>query len=278
MTATVKGLSTCRQRLLDAARGSFLGGESSAKRRILRCFPLKERHFKSPSLSIPIDFHATLCSKICAADRRVYLASLYIGPAANPVASVKESELLRALQTTAAPDIKILLDRNRALRPVPVIEGEATTISSAEACFRVLEPKLRQNSLPVNSAGVYLLTVLPAWQQLVLTNPYNEVAGVFHLKCYIVDDDIILTGANLSEEYFCDRTDRYLWITSDGDGRRHEPEDEDSVASDHTNSLVECYAALVEVLCRHAEPYTSSTAMKYPPRTRQELLDSLVTF
>ena len=49
-----------------------------------------------------------------------HIASLYIGPAANPVKHTKELEFLEALQNSAAPKIKIILDENRALRPIPV--------------------------------------------------------------------------------------------------------------------------------------------------------------
>jgi CDP-diacylglycerol---glycerol-3-phosphate 3-phosphatidyltransferase len=288
-----KGLSASRRRLLDAARGILLLGDKSEKqqRRILRCFPLKQSHFKFPPLTTPDDFHTALCDKIATAERRVYLASLYIGPAANPVASTKEEELLKALHSTAAPDVKILLDQNRALRPVPVIRHQGkesatstTTITSAEACYRVLEPKLQPRETSKSSSdnnGIYLLTVLPPWQQRTLQNPYNEVAGVFHLKCYIVDDDVFLTGANLSEEYFCDRTDRYLWLTSDFKSNLRNADTHSTPIRDYSNSVVECYAALVDALCRHAEPYVTNApgkaATTYSPRTtRKELLDAIV--
>lgn len=282
MASTAK-LSSSRQRLLDAARGVFLIGDKSGER-ILRSFPLKVRNFKTPPLATPADFHAALCETIALAERRVYLASLYVGPAANPASSPKEQELLNALQLTAAPDIKILLDRNRALRPVPVTrnEKESTTITSAEACYRIL----RQRDAVANTsdAGIYLLTVLPPWKQRTLENPYNEVAGVAHLKCYIVDDDLILTGANLSEEYFCDRTDRYLWLTATATSQRSKGNEvaHSCGVNDYSNSLVECYAALVQALCQHAEPYKTTksnepTKTIYPTRsTRKELLDALV--
>lgn len=37
-----------------------------------------------------------------------------------------------------------------------------------------------------------------------------EVLGVYHVKYIIVDDTLILTGANLSEEYYTTREDRYV--------------------------------------------------------------------
>lgn len=40
----------------------------------------------------------------------------------------------------------------------------------------------------------------------------NEVLSVFHTKLYILDDEIILSGANLCKSYFENRVDRYFVI------------------------------------------------------------------
>jgi len=40
----------------------------------------------------------------------------------------------------------------------------------------------------------------------------SEVFGVQHIKLYIFDNDVIISGANLSENYFLDRCDRYYLI------------------------------------------------------------------
>ena len=299
--ACLRGLSNGRQNLLNAARGILredCRDTISASQRVLRCFPLTEKNVGTPALTSPHDFHTTLCQLITSAKRRVYLASLYIGPAANPVSSPKELELLAALQSTSAKQVKILLDKNRALRAVPIIvnddnpnrsvEIEKSTISSAEACFRVIENKITctNNTDPTtplsdDNSGVYLFSVLPQWQQFLLPNPYNEVAGVFHLKCYIIDDDMILTGANLSEEYFCDRIDRYLWLTN-GNQPAINPSTNgtDKYNNTDTNNLVEFYIRFIDHLCQHAEPYASTNTDKsfyYPSRTsKNELLHNLV--
>lgn len=39
-----------------------------------------------------------------------------------------------------------------------------------------------------------------------------EVLGVHHMKLYIFDKDVLITGANLSHSYFTYRQDRYLMI------------------------------------------------------------------
>ena len=40
----------------------------------------------------------------------------------------------------------------------------------------------------------------------------SEMVGVCHLKAYIFDDDIMISGANLSNTYFSMRQDRYFLI------------------------------------------------------------------
>ena len=54
---------------------------------------------------------------------------------------------------------------------------------------------------------------------------------------YIVDNELILSGANLSEEYFTNRLDRYMSFVNGGAG------------------LVNFYADLCDVLCKYAFEY-----------------------
>ena len=284
-----RALSNGRQHLLNAARGLLIHRDdrSISPRRILRCFPITQKTVDTPALTTPDEFHTTLCRLITSAKRRVYLASLYIGPAANPTSSPKELELLTAIQSTSAPQVKILLDKNRGLRSVPITNDDPNqnnslterTISSAEACFRAIQEKVPQRNEHTlqadhGSSGVYLFTVLPQWQQFILPNPYNEVAGVFHLKCYIIDDDIIFTGANLSEEYFSDRIDRYLWLTEG-----NQPPTSTTNA-DQASSLIAFYIHLLDNLCQHADPYTPHNTEKsfyYSKRTsKMELMHRLI--
>lgn len=44
---------------------------------------------------------------------------------------------------------------------------------------------------------------------------WNEVVGVQHMKIYVFDDQLILSGANLSNTYFTDRQDRYLVLSGE---------------------------------------------------------------
>ena len=39
-------------------------------------------------------------------------------------------------------------------------------------------------------------------------SPLREIFGVHHIKAHVFDSNIMITGANLSEDYFTDRQDR----------------------------------------------------------------------
>lgn len=221
-----------RKQLLDTARGYTQ--HSNKSKDPLPSFSLQRKHFGDHLLlsgsnrNTPTEFHQTLCNLVRKAQDRILLASLYIGPAASPSTQREEVELLQVLSdvTTERPTlpIKVLLDHNRALRSVPKADGEGATSSVNAAAQAIKRP-------------VHLFQVLPPPLDAILPNPLNEVGGVFHIKVYIVDNHLLLSGANLSQEYFCDRQDRYLWIKEGGNG------------------LVDFYADLVDLLCQYSHTY-----------------------
>jgi CDP-diacylglycerol--glycerol-3-phosphate 3-phosphatidyltransferase len=204
----------------------------------LPSFSLQSRHIGKHLLGAePSKFHSHLCNKIRSAQERVYLASLYIGPGASPDYH-QELELLDALQhhpgakNSNGVRMKILMDQNRGLRQIPNQKNKGDVISSAQAIAQaiLLEEQNENNSL-------HLFQVLNSPLDALLPNPLNEAAGVFHLKLYIIDDSLIISGANLSQEYFTDRQDRYLEICNGGNG------------------LVDFYARLVDILCNFSMTY-----------------------
>ena len=42
--------------------------------------------------------------------------------------------------------------------------------------------------------------------------PMREIFGVHHMKVHVFDNHVMMTGANLSEDYFTDRQDRCIVI------------------------------------------------------------------
>lgn len=65
-----------------------------------------------------------------------------------------------------------------------------------------------------------------------------------YYKVYIIDDELILSGANLSEEYFTDRLDRYMSFVGGANG------------------LVDFYSDLIDILYDHSTEYEPSATSK----------------
>jgi len=219
-----------------------------------------------PTVATPSDFHSYLCNSIRRARERIILASLYVGVGSNITRTLdrmdevelttgcKEDDLLQALQDASSKNnlkkVQILLDANRALRRVSVTSNQRQShgsssshntiqTNSAEAVFSSIGP-YSESSASSNCDcrnGLFLFPVNDKRLCTVLPSPLDEVAGVFHIKAYIVDDELIVSGANLSEEYFTNRHDRYMLFTNGGGG------------------LVDFYADLCDILCEYAIRY-----------------------
>ena len=168
--------------------------------------------------------------------------------------------------------VRVLLDANRALRMVSTTSStgggqshggdakggsDARRRNSADAVLSSLmrmHPHLARGMSrddddgdargggdgdDSSGSGVFLFPVNDHSRLLrgILPSPLDEVAGVFHMKAYIIDDELLLSGANLSEEYFDKRIDRYMLFTNGAGG------------------LVDFYADLCNVLCEYAIRY-----------------------
>ena len=59
---------------------------------------------------------------------------------------------------------------------------------------------------------MYHTPYLRSWFKRVLPYKLNELIGLQHCKIYIFDNTVIISGANLSKDYFTNRQDRYIVI------------------------------------------------------------------
>ncbi|XP_047293057.1 CDP-diacylglycerol--glycerol-3-phosphate 3-phosphatidyltransferase, mitochondrial isoform X2 [Homo sapiens] len=48
--------------------------------------------------------------------------------------------------------------------------------------------------------------------RLLIPERFNETIGLQHIKVYLFDNSVILSGANLSDSYFTNRQDRYVFL------------------------------------------------------------------
>ncbi|KAG4440247.1 hypothetical protein IFR05_004266 [Cadophora sp. M221] len=147
----------------------------------------------------PAEFYETLKGKILGAENRIFLSTLYIGKT--------EHELISTLQQAlrAKPQLKlsILTDALRGTRESP----EAS-------CASLLAPLVSEFGAERVEIRMYHTPNLTGLRKKYIPKRINEGWGLQHMKLYGVDDEIIISGANLSSDYFTNRQDRYHVFSS----------------------------------------------------------------
>jgi hypothetical protein len=168
------------------------------------------------TLSCPTDFYAQLLRGAAGAQRRILLASLYIGT------GEKEQALLDAVAAACdrVPSMQatLLVD---ALRTQRVERSGVSSLDTiVERCGHHIRgdeahPAAAPAASAAASAGelrvfLYHTHLLGEIGKRVLPPRWNEGISLQHCKVYLFDDTVILSGANLSDTYFTDRDDRYV--------------------------------------------------------------------
>ncbi|CAK1547272.1 unnamed protein product [Leptosia nina] len=158
------------------------------------CFPICAS--KVNIITDPKQFYDTLYERFRRAKRRVSIASLYIGT------GELENKLIRAtidnVMKVEKLSFNILLDYQRGTR------GKINSKTLFEQFSRGLNNKC--------SLALYQTPRLQGNWSKALPSRYNEIVGLQHMKLYISDDTVILSGANCSNDYFQKRQDRYIEI------------------------------------------------------------------
>lgn len=164
-----------------------------------RVFPLKSEHVTI--LPSPTAFYEQLLANIRNAKHRITISSLYLGT------GKLEREFVAAIaqKLRANPEVrvKIVLDYSRGQRG-----GQENSSVS------MLKPLLAE--FPANVALFLYKVPQLKGVKATLPPPFNETMGVSHAKVYLVDDTLVLSGANLSEDYFTNRQDRYVQMADCG--------------------------------------------------------------
>lgn len=153
-------------------------------------------------LEDPSHFYQTLKDRIAKAKHRIFLASLYIGK--------EETELVEHLESA--------LDRNSSLQLTILVDALRGTRESAPTpSCAALVSKLRAKYPDRVSIRLYHTPNLKGWLKRIVGKRFNEGWGLQHMKIYGFDNDVVLSGANLSRDYFTNRRDRYLLIQNHED-------------------------------------------------------------
>uniref|UniRef100_A0A8C8G709 CDP-diacylglycerol--glycerol-3-phosphate 3-phosphatidyltransferase n=1 Tax=Oncorhynchus tshawytscha TaxID=74940 RepID=A0A8C8G709_ONCTS len=152
-------------------------------------------------LTSPDQFYQAMKARIKTAKRRVVMASLYLGT--GPLEQDLVDCMQEALQRSQEVDnsdlhVSILLDFTRGSR------GQTNSRT-------MLLPLLQQYSSRMR-VSLYHTPDLRGLLRLLVPQRFNETIGVQHIKAYLFDDDLIISGANLSDSYFTNRQDRYVLL------------------------------------------------------------------
>lgn len=148
----------------------------------------------------PEQFYETLKSKIRGAKKRIYLSTLYIGKSEHDLISTLRDALLHG-----GPQLKvsILTDALRGTRESP--DASCASLLAALAAEFPDQVEIRMYHTP-NLTGL---------RKRLIPKRINEGWGLQHIKLYGFDDEVILSGANLSNDYFTNRQDRYHVFSAD---------------------------------------------------------------
>ncbi|RAL05556.1 CDP-diacylglycerol--glycerol-3-phosphate 3-phosphatidyltransferase [Aspergillus ibericus CBS 121593] len=195
-----------------ASAASPLGSITTELDRISPCFEVPASRITI--LDSPSSFYNTLKDKIRKARKRIYLSTLYIGKTEHDLVDTLDQAL------RANPDLKvsILTDALRGTRETPN-PSCASLLASLVATHGADRVEIRMFHTP-NLTG---------FKKRWVPSRINEGWGLQHMKLYGFDEEIILSGANLSNEYFTSRLDRYHVF--------------------HSKELTDYYARIQEAVC-----------------------------
>lgn len=150
-------------------------------------------------LNEPCLFYKYIIDRVKTINTRLTLSSLYLGT------GPKEDYLVQAIQERIKQKrrlkVNLVLDANRATRP----DGRGkSSLSTLGVLLNSDNLKLHLVKTYISNFGISNL--LQHVQRL------NEILSTYHSKLLVFDDDLLITGANLSGAYFESRQDRYMVI------------------------------------------------------------------
>ncbi|XP_067618148.1 CDP-diacylglycerol--glycerol-3-phosphate 3-phosphatidyltransferase, mitochondrial [Eurosta solidaginis] len=175
--------------------GGTIGLESLAwLNNVAPCFPLRGE--KIQIIHEPHHFYETLVQRSALARERIVLASLYLGTGHLETAFVQT--LRSSLQQQSSLHVNVLLDFTRGTR------GDVNSKTMLLPLLRDFGEQMRLSLYHTpDLRGITKRLAPPRW---------NELLGLQHMKVYLFDDAVLISGANLSNDYFTNRQDRYILI------------------------------------------------------------------
>jgi len=149
-------------------------------------------------LKDPKEFYEYLIKKMPDCKNRITLSALYLGT------GEKEKHLLDTLEKSVEKneqlECNLLFDYTRSTR------SDGPGQSSKDLLTRVTSNNRFKVSFFLSPMFSNFFT-----RKLILPREkHNEIISLQHMKIFVLDDQVIVSGANLSHQYFTDRVDRYF--------------------------------------------------------------------
>ncbi|CAH0564864.1 unnamed protein product [Brassicogethes aeneus] len=162
------------------------------------CFPISTQNIRI--ITEPKQFYDAIIDNCKNAKKRITLVSLYLGN------GKLEKEIVDTVRNNTSfkenkLEVNVLLDYTRGSR----FQNNSR---------KMLQPLLQDNTNC--NISLYHTPVLRGVYKKLTPNRWNELYGLQHMKMYIFDDTLIISGANLSNDYFTNRQDRYFMIQDKG--------------------------------------------------------------
>lgn len=166
-----------------------------------RCLPVIPIRAKDVTIiDDPDSFYRLILSKTITCKKRLALSALYLGSGTKEKAIVQEI-CQNLAREESHMSVKLLLDAHRATRKTQ------NGISSVTALDKLLSYENVHLSLVETRS--YESTFDRFMRKL---QKWNELKSTYHTKFLVFDNDVMITGANLSDIYFENRQDRYMLI------------------------------------------------------------------
>eukprot|EP00040_Diaphanoeca_grandis_P030983 m.184444 g.184444 ORF g.184444 m.184444 type:complete len:527 (+) comp32189_c0_seq2:208-1788(+) len=155
----------------------------------------------------PKEFHESLKNIIKESNKRIVLSSLYLGNGdleQELVDLLHEKVEERSTSSHTEPfQVRVHVDQTRGTR------GKVNSASLLRPVFDTARTSTNACEVAVS---MYHSPKLQGIRGKLLKSPLNEVLELSHMKLYIGDDTVILSGCNLSHDYFTSRQDRYIVV------------------------------------------------------------------
>ena len=184
------------EQMRNSIKSKYLIFKSTFERLLLtaQSFPVYSN--KVTFIYHPKDFYEILLDKTSYARSRILLSSLYLGT------GNLERNLIQKIETNLKNNknlkVNILLDYTRGTRGC----------LCSKSILGPLKTQFKNNFF----LSMYHSPNLRGLIKKIAPSRWNELLGLQHMKIYIFDSSVIISGANLSNDYFTNRQDRYILI------------------------------------------------------------------